>query len=52
MPAAFHVRSRTYSTVSAKLIQMLKVDTVDWCKFSAAVYEIGVNWILCGEQWD
>ena len=31
---------------------MLKVDSVDWCKFSAAVYEIGANWILCSEQWD
>lgn len=28
---------------SAKLIQMLKLDAVDWCKFGAAVYEIGAN---------
>lgn len=39
-------------TVSTKLIQMLSVDTVEWRTFSAAMYEIGANWILCCEQWD
>lgn len=46
MPTWMHVKSRTYSTVSEKLILMLEVDTVDWCKFSAAVYEISANWIF------
>lgn len=39
-------------TVNAELIEMLEVGAVDWCTFSAAVDEIGANWILCCEQCD
>lgn len=37
-------------TVNSKLIQMLTVDIEEWRTFSAEMYEIGANWILCCEQ--
>lgn len=52
MQAAPQVSSALGHTVRCKLIQTMKVDVVDWCKFTAAVYEMGANWILCSEQLD
>jgi len=33
-------------TVRVKLIKTLKVDSVEWCKFTAVMYEIG----FCGDE--